>query len=117
MELPTPPRIWAGRVLTAAYAPFVLWSVIGSAWTFVHHRFTLAFVLAFAVFITPSLIFKRTVGSVTVMYGIAGCHALAAFALHAWLRLPLWVAGLFLAASLTLLVLHAMRAMTAAGRR
>jgi hypothetical protein len=99
-------RARASRVLTLAYAPVLVWSAIGSVWTFSHHRFSLVFVLVWGLAVVPSLILKRTVGNVLVMGGIAGCHMLAAFALHAWLRLPLWNAALFVVASFALLIAH-----------
>ena len=97
------------RILLAAYLPFFVWTMIGGVWTATHHRFTFSFGLAFLILCAVNYAFKRSIGGITVMLGIAACQALGAFALHAWLRLPLGISVAFFAASLTLLLLLAPR--------
>ena len=98
-------RVLAGRILLAAYLPFFVWSLIGGVWTAAHHRFTFSFGLAYLGLCIISFVFRRRIDGVTVMLGIAGIQALGAFALHACLRLPLWMSATFFAASLVLLVM------------
>ena len=104
-NFPLPMKSLSARILLAAYLPFFVWSMIGGVWTAAHYRFTFSFGLAYLGLCVISFIFKRRIGGVTVMLGIAGCQALGAFALHAWLRLPLWMSALFFAASLVLLLM------------
>jgi len=76
--------------------------------------FTRVFLLVFLGFVILPFPFGRRPGVVTFMVGVAGAHAMGAFALHAWLGLPFWTALLFFAASLALLIAHGVRAMNAA---
>src|SRR3954447_1214186 len=99
-------RARRNRLLLLAYLPLFVWSLIGAGWTMAHHRFTFSFALAYLILIAISVAFKRGVGLVIVMIGVAGCHAFGAFALNAWLRLPFWTAPVFLLSSLVLLVVH-----------
>jgi hypothetical protein len=99
-----------GRLLSVAYLPLFVWSLIGAGWTTAHYRFTLSYWLAYLILVAISLAFKRTVGLVVVMLGVAWCHALGAFALLAWLRLRSWTALVFLVLSLALLIVHGARA-------
>jgi hypothetical protein len=96
-------------ILLAAYLPFFVWAMVGGVWTAVHHRFTASFGLAFLILCTVNYVYKRSIGGITLMLGIAACQALGAFALHAWLRLPLLISVAFFAASLTLLLMLAPR--------
>ena len=98
-------RTQTDRILLAAYLPFFVWSMVGGFWTAAHHRFTASFGLAFLLLCAVNYIFKWRIGGITVMLGIAACQALGAFALHAWLRLPLLLSVLFFAASLALLLM------------
>ena len=98
-----------GRLLSVAYLPLFLWSLIGAGWTTAHHRFTLSYWLAYLILVALSLAFKRSVGLVVVMLGVGWCHALGAFALLDWLRLPFWVAPVFLVLSFALLIVNAAR--------
>src|SRR5262245_34338301 len=98
-------RVQTDRILLAAYLPFFVWSMVGGVWTAAHHRFTASFGLAFLMLCTVNYVFKRRIGGITLMLGIAACQALGAFALHAWLRLPLLLSVFFFAASLALLLL------------
>jgi hypothetical protein len=93
------------RILLVAYLPFFVWSMVGGVWTAAHHRFTFSFGLGFLALCAVNYAFKRRIGGVTVMLGIAACQALGAFALHAWLRLPLLLSVAFFAASMTLLLM------------
>ena len=97
------------RMLLFAYLPFFLWSLVGGIWTAANHRFTFSFALAYLVLCAISFAFKRRLGAVTVMLGIAAFHALAAFALHASLRLPLWITPVFFVVSLALLLMVSVR--------
>ena len=99
------------RVLLLAYLPFFVWTLVGGMWTAVHHRFTFSFGLGFLGLCAVNYVFKRRIGGITVMLGIAACQALAAFALHAWLRLPLLLSVAFFAASMALLMLLSPRVM------
>ena len=101
-------------LLFLLYAPAFAWSLAASAWALVHHPFTRVFLLVFLGFVGIPFAFGRRPGVVTFMAGIAGAHALGAFALHAWLRFPFWTAVVFFAASLALLVAHGVRTMNAA---
>ena len=47
------------------------------------------------------------------MTAIAACHLMTAFALHTWLRLPIWTVPVFLSASIALLIAVRMRAASA----
>ena len=98
-----------GRLLSVAYLPLFVWSLIGAGWTTAHHRFTLTYWLAYLILIAISLAFKRSVGLVVVMIGVGWCHALGAFALLAWLRWRSWTAGGFLVLSFALLSVNAAR--------
>jgi hypothetical protein len=98
-------------MLWLAYIPYLAWSLIGTIWTMAHHRFTFTFAGVLLFFAIVSFFFKRRVGPVTVLSAIAGSHAFGAFALHAWLRLPLWRSGVFFAVSFALLLFHATRVM------
>ena len=97
------------RMLVFAYLPFFLWSLIGGIWTAAHHRFTFSFGLAYLCLCAVSFAFKRRLGAVTAMLGIAAFHALAAFALHASLRMPLWTSALFFVLSIALLLMVSAR--------
>jgi hypothetical protein len=92
------------RMLLFAYLPFLVWSLVGGIWTAAHYRFTFSFGLAYLALCAVSFAFKRRLGAVTVMLGIAAFHALTAFALHALLRLPLWTSPVFLLVSLALML-------------
>ena len=109
MNPPSRSRIPANGILLVAYLPFFLWSMVGGGWTASHHRFTASFGLAYLILCAVNYVFKRRIGGVTVMLGIAACQALGAFALHAWLRLPLWISVIFFVASMTLLLMLAPR--------
>lgn len=104
MNAPPRSRNAANRILLAAYLPFFVWSMVGGVWTATHHRFTFSFGLAFLILCTINYVFKRRIGGVTLMLGIGACQALGAFALHAWLRLPLALSVIFFVASLALLI-------------
>jgi len=106
-----PPSDPKTRILVIAYLPFLVWSLVGGVWTAAHHRFTFSFGLAFLVLCAVNYAFKRRVGGVIGMLGLAAFQALGAFALHAWLRLPLLLSVAFFAASLTLLLMVAPRVM------
>jgi hypothetical protein len=106
---PPPPRRRAGRLLWLAYLPYLAWSLIGTVWTMAHHRFTFVFAGALLALAGLWFAFKRRFGIVTVMCAVAGGHALGAFSLHAWLRLPLWMSALFFLVSLVLLVIQTVR--------
>jgi len=108
------PRRRTGAILFWLYAPLFAWSLAASGWALVHLPFTRVFLLVFLGFVVLPFPFGRRPGVVTFMTGIAGAHALGAFALHTWLRLPPWAAAAFLLVSLALLVAHGVRAMNAA---
>ena len=101
-QMPLDPKT---RVLLLAYLPFFVWTLVGGMWTAVHHHFTFSFGLGFLGLCAVNFVFKRRIGGITVMLGIAACQALGAFALHAWLRLPLLLSVAFFVASMTLLLL------------
>ena len=109
VKSPMPMRARLGRLLSVVYVPLFVWSLIGAGWTTAHHRFTLSFWLAYSILVAISLAFKRTVGLVVVMIGVAWCHALGAFALLAWLQLRSWTALVFLGVSFALLIVHGAR--------
>lgn len=98
-------RTQTDRILLTVYLPFFVWSMVGGVWTATHHRFTTSFGLAFLMLCAVNYVFKRRIGGITLMLGIAACQALGAFALHAWLRLPLLLSVLFFVASLALLLM------------
>jgi len=108
------PRHRTGAILFWLYAPLFAWSLAAAGWGLVHLPFTRVFLLVFGAFVVLPFPFGRRPGVVTFMTGIAGAHALGAFALHTWLRLSAWTAAAFLLASLALLVAHGVRAMNAA---
>ena len=87
-----------------AYLPLFVWSLIAAVWTFWHSPFTLVFALAYLAIMGVSFAVARTVAIAIVMGAIGGCHTLGAFALHSWLRLPIWTVPLFLVTSTGLLV-------------
>jgi hypothetical protein len=93
------------RLLLLAYLPFFVWSLVGGVWTAAHHRFTASFGLGFLMLCAVNYLFGRRIGGITLMLGIAAVQALGAFALHAWLRLPLLMSVAFFVASLTLLLM------------
>jgi hypothetical protein len=97
------------RMLVLAYLPFFFWSLIGGIWTAAHYRVTFSFGLAYLVLCAVSFAFKRRLGAVPLMLGIAAFHALAAFALHASLRLPLWTSPVFFVVSLALMLVVSVR--------
>ena len=106
---PSGPERRTTAILLLAYLPFLVWSLVGGVWTAAHHRFTFSFGLAYLALCAVSFVFKRRLGGVTVMLGLAGCQALGAFALHAWLRLPIWMSVTFFVPSLVLLVMVSAR--------
>jgi len=111
VKSPVPIRVRADRLLLLASLPWAGWTAVGAAWTFGHHPFTGALSLPLLVSATISLAVKRGVGAVTVMIGVAWCQALAAFALHAWLKLPIWASAAFFVVSFVLLIAQAQRTM------
>jgi len=96
-----------------AYLPFFLWSMIGAGWTLWRHPFSRWFLGGYLLIVIHALVFRRSVGGATVMAGIAGCHMMAAFALHTWLHQPIWTVPVFFAASIALLILVRVRAASA----
>jgi len=110
-------RARTGRLLTLAYLPLFVWSLIGAGWTTVNHRFTFPYWLAYLILVTLSLAFRRNIGAVVVMIGVGWCHALGAFALLTWLRLPSWTGPAFFASSFVLLIANAARVMNSRRRR
>src|SRR5689334_21864747 len=96
---PPAPQHRETRLLLVAYLPFFVWSLVGGVWTAAHHRFTASFGLAFLILCAVNFAFRRRIGGITVMLGITACQALGAFALHAWLRLPLLMSVAFFVAS------------------
>ena len=87
--------------------------MVASAWALARLPFTRVFLLVFLGFVVLPFAFRRRPGVVTFMAGVAGSHALGAFALLNLLRLPFWTAGAFLLGSLALLIAHGVRAMNA----
>jgi hypothetical protein len=106
---PRGPQDRTTRILLAAYLPFFVWSMVGGVWTAAHHRFTFSFGLVFLILCAINYAFKRRIGGITLMLGIAACQALGAFALHAWLRLPIWMSVTFFVPSLVLLMMVSAR--------
>jgi len=117
VKSPEPIRARTGRLLTLAYLPLFVWSLIGAGWTTVHHRFTFPYWLAYLILIVLSLVFRRSIGAVVLMIGVGWCHALGAFALLTWLRLPSWTGLAFIVPSLALLIVNAARVMNSLPRR
>jgi hypothetical protein len=109
MQSAAPRRRRNAQMVLLAYLPFLAWSLIGAGWTLWHHPFTRWFAGAYLLLIIWSLAYKRTIGGVTAMIGIAGCQLTTAFALHTWLRLPIWTVGVFIVASFGLLIAVASR--------
>jgi hypothetical protein len=91
-------------ILLLAYLPFLAWSLVGAGWTLWRHPFTLWFLGGYSLIIIHQLIFRRGVGGATVMSGIGGAQMAAAFALHTWMKLPIWTVLIFLVASTALLI-------------
>jgi hypothetical protein len=110
MKSAAPSRVRAGRLLTAAYLPMLAWSLVSGGWALMVHPFTRWFGLAYLLLVFVSLAFKRKIGGVTAMLGIGGCQMTGAFALHAWLKLPIWTAAVFLVVSFALLIVNGVRA-------
>jgi hypothetical protein len=110
VKSPVSKRARINRLLSVVYLPLFVWSLIGAGWTTAHHRFTLSYWLAYLILVAISLAFKRRVGLVVVMIGVAWCHALGAFALLAWLRLRSWTGLVFFVLSFALLIVHGARA-------
>jgi hypothetical protein len=111
--VPAPQRRTSFILALLAYAPFLLWALIGAGWTLWRQPFSRWFLGAYLLVVLHGLIFKRSVGVATVMTGLAGCQMMAAFALHTRLRLPIWTVPAFFALSIALLIAVRVRAAAA----
>ena len=87
-----------------AYLPLFVWSLLAAVWTFWHNPFTVVFALGYLAIMGVSFAIARTVAIAIVLGAIGACHTLGAFALHTWLRLPIWTVPLFLVGSTGLLI-------------
>ena len=115
MDSQAPLRRSTGRLLFVAYVPFLVYSVAGAGWMMWHNVAALVMFFVWMAIVGLFGLLMGSLGTATLFGGLVASHALAAYALHAWLGLPKWAMGLFFLAAAALLATHFVRAMIASG--